>query len=298
MRPARILLIVVAVAAGGLAAVLAMRGSEAPELEPVQVTQVEQEPRTQVLVANRSMGLGHRIMPGDVAWQDWPQGAIRPEYITIEQVPDAPEQMEGAVARFEIFIGEPVREAKLVRSSQGYLSAVISQGMRAVSISVTPESASGGYIVPNDRVDVVLTRSGSSFSETILANVRVLAIGARLGEVPDAPEAAESPANQRFDTGQVATLELSPAQSESVLNASSAGRLALVLRSISDFAESPSSEQGRSQAIRLIRHGQERSVVSGSFVAEAPEPLEATSPPAPVLQTQQPIGDPVEIELR
>src|SRR5690606_3625979 len=136
---------------------------------------------------------------------------------------------------------EPIREAKLVHSDQGYLSAVITQGMRAVSIPVTPESASGGYIVPNDRVDVVLTRSGSAYSETILANVRVLAIGKRLGEVGTAagPADPQEPSSQVFEGSQVATLELSPTQSETILNATSAGRLALVLRSVVDFAQSP-----------------------------------------------------------
>lgn len=266
MKPARILLIAVALVAGGLAAWLATRGGDAPPPETNVVTQILEEPRARVLVATRAIGLGQRLGVSDVSWQDWPQGAVRSEYITANMVPDAPTQVSGAVARFEFFPGEPIREAKLVRSNQGYLSAVITQGMRAVSINVTPESASGGYIVPNDRVDVILTRSGSSYSETILSNVRVLAIGRRLGEVGSSAGSGDpqDPSSQVFENSQVATLELTPGQSESILNANSAGRLALALRSIVDFADSPSSApESTSQAIRLIRYGQQQAVVSG-----------------------------------
>ncbi|WP_116653295.1 Flp pilus assembly protein CpaB [Pelagibacterium sediminicola] len=272
MKPARILLIVVALVAGGLAAFLATRGGNTPAPQAVEVAETRPETRDRVLVATRAIGLGQRLTANDVAWQDWPEGALRAEYITAGQVPDAPTQIAGAVARFEFFPGEPIREAKLVRSEQGYLSAVITEGMRAVSIPVTPESASGGYIVPNDRVDVVLTRSGSAFSETILANVRVLAIGKRLGEVGETAGTAnpQEPTSQVFEGSQIATLELSPTQSETILNASSGGRLALVLRSVVDFAQSPSAEQGRTQAVRLIRYGQTEAVMSGSYQGSDP----------------------------
>lgn len=303
MKPARILLIVVALVAGGLAAFLATRGGDAPTPQTVEVTQIQPEPRTQVLVATRAVGLGQRLTAGDVGWQDWPQGAVRGEYITSEQVPDAPAQVAGAVARFEFFPGEPIREAKLVRSDQGYLSAVITEGMRAVSIPVTPESASGGYIVPNDRVDVVLTRSGSSYSETILANVRVLAIGKRLGEVGTTASTADpqEPSSQVFDGNQVATLELTPTQAETILNATSAGRLALVLRSVVDFAETPSAQQGRTQAVRLIRYGQTQAVMAGSYqgsdpaTQSGPSISATTAEPGPASQPTPPASEPVEL---
>jgi pilus assembly protein CpaB len=303
MKPARILLIVVALVAGGLAAFLATRGGDAPAPQTVEVTQIREEAKTKVLVATRAIGLGQRLTANDVSWQDWPQGAVRSEYITAELAPDAPAEVTGAVARFEFFPGEPIREAKLVSSEQGYLSAVITQGMRAVSIPVTPESASGGYIVPNDRVDVVLTRSGSAFSETILANVRVLAIGKRLGEVgPTAGTAdPQEPSSQVFDGNQVATLELSPTQSETILNATSAGRLALVLRSVVDFAQRPSSEQGRTQAVRLIRYGQTQAVMSGSYQGsdpaspQGPAMTPMTAEPQGATEPTPPASEPVEL---
>jgi len=287
MKPARIILLVVAILAGGLAAFLATRGG-APQVQQIADTiEIRQEPRSQVLIASRPIGLGQRITPGDVTWQDWPEGAVRPEYITANAVPDAPNQLAGTVARFEIFTGEPIREAKLVSSDQGYMSAVITQGMRAVSVGVTAESASGGYIVPNDRVDVVLTRSSAGVSETILANVRVLAIGNRLGETGATgsdSNNSENPRSQVFESSQIATLELTPAQAETILNASSSGRLALVLRSVVDFGETAMAAAGRSQAVQLIRYGQQDSVMAGTVAPDDPALTgEAALPALPAL---------------
>ena len=285
MKPARILLLLVAIVAGGLAAFLATRG-EAPQTQIIQTTQIQQEAKRQVLVATSTIGVGQRLTRNLVSWQDWPDGAVRPEYITSDVIPDAPDQMVGTVARFEIFAGEPIREAKLVRADQGYLSAVIQQGMRAVSVSVSAESGAGGYIVPNDRVDVISTQRTASGSgtRTILSNVKVLAIGKRLGEVgasagnPD----PNDPQAQVFGDQAIATLELSPGQTEIIVGAASGGQLTLVLRSVADFT--PSADEGLLQAsnqpIRLIRFGVESNTASAPLAME-PEgaiPADAGAP--------------------
>lgn len=268
MKPARILLLAVALIAGGLAAFLATRGQGPAPAAVETVTQVREEAKAQVLVASTNIGVGQRLNQNFVEWQDWPEGALRPEYITASTNPDAIELMAGTVARFEIFPGEPIRRAKLVRSDQGYLSAVLPQGMRAVSIGVTAESGAGGFIVPNDRVDVVQTRRAStgSSSQVILANVKVLAIGHRLGEVgaTSGMDPNEDPQAQIFNSATLATLELDPAQAETIITASSGGQLSLVLRSVQDFSQPADlSQQRSSQAIRLIRFGNETNVVSG-----------------------------------
>jgi pilus assembly protein CpaB len=300
MKPARILLIVVAIVAGGLAAFLATRGNAPSTDQPVESAQVQMEPRARVLVASRAIGLGQRLTSEDVSWQDWPEGALRSEYITAHAVPDATQQVAGAVARFEFFPGEPIREAKLVNADQGYLSAVIGQGMRAVSVSVTPDSASGGYIVPNDRVDVVLIRSGGDYSETILSNIRVLAIGTRLGEIGTTGGGADpaNPSSQVFESAEIATLELTPGQSETILHAGASGRLALVLRSVVDFAETADPAQGASQTVRLIRYGQAQSVTSNtprnaplpgtsvSALENPAAPATPVSPSSPVIEVR------------
>jgi pilus assembly protein CpaB len=276
MRPARLILLLVALIAGGLAAFLVLRGGEQPA--PQVVTQAAPvETKTQILVAAAPIGVGERLSTAAVQWQDWPESALRPEYVTISSMPEAPAELTGAVARFEFFPGEPIRQEKLVTTGQGYLSAVLAPGKRGVSVPVAPATAAGGFIVPNDHVDVLLTRSTEmgQVSEVVLPNVRVLAIGTRLGEVGATGAGTQTDANQTesgsgsgtqgqaFENATIATLELDPAQAETLVNSTSQGELSLTLRSMADFSEAP-SVTGTSQTVRLIRFGREQSVMSGN----------------------------------
>ncbi|HTN64488.1 MAG TPA: Flp pilus assembly protein CpaB [Devosia sp.] len=288
MKPARIILLLVALVAGGLAAFLVTRGGGPAATQVVTNEVVRQEAKTQILVAKTPIGMGERLTAAAVEWQDWPEGALRPEYVTISAMPDAPKVLTGSVARFEFFPGEPIRQQKLVTTEQGYLSAVLSKGMRGVSVPVTAASSAGGYIVPNDHVDVLLSRQTEQgqISEVVLANVRVLAIGNRLGEVGASGGATDAdpdagPQAQVFADSTIATIELSPGQAETLINAASQGDLSLSLRSIADFAESPTAARqatATTTSVRLIRFGQEQSVMSG--VASQPSEQAAAVEPA------------------
>lgn len=282
MRPARIILLLVALVAGGLAAWLATRGGS-PEPAP-QIVEVVQSPGTQILVAKEPIGVAERLSPDNVEWLDWPESAVRPDYVTISAMPEAPNDLAGAVARFEFFPGEPIREVKLVRADQGYLSAVLEKGKRGVSIPVSDVSASGGFIVPNDRVDIVLTQdsSGGDISRTLLSNVKILALGSRLGEVggTGAPADPENPRAEQFGGGTIATLELSPAEAETLINATKVGSLSLVLRSVADFNETNETVQASNQAIRVIRFGNESSVMTGNIGGAEPAAAPTVAPAA------------------
>lgn len=276
MRPARIILVIVALVAGGLAAILVMRTGRAPAPTQQVVTEVVQEAKTRILVAKAPIGIGQRLTPETLEWQDWPEGALRPEYVTISAMPDAPEELTNAVARFEFFPGEPIREQKLVRADQGYLSAVLAPGMRGVSVGVTAVSSAGGFVVPNDHVDVLLTTTTAAGqqSEVVLSNVRVLAIGKRLGEMGasggDEKGENDSPTPETFEKSTIATLELTPGQAETLINASMRGQLSLTLRSVADFAKGPDTGPANtSQSVRVIRFGKEQSVLAGTL-AQAP----------------------------
>ena len=257
--PSRIALLAVALIAGGLAAYITMQGSQPVTQTVIQpVTEVVQEARLQVLAAKTGIGLGQRLTPETVEWIDWPEGAVRSEYITATAMPDAVTEMNGAVARFEFFPGEPIRADKLAQPGDGYLSAVLDTGTRGVSVTVSASSASGGFIVPNDRVDVVLTRAasegGAQVSDTILHNVRVLAIGTRLGETGTTGAATdpENPRAEIFANEAIATLQLDSNQAEVIINATGAGRLTLLLRPIVDTAEAAAiEERSANQAIRI-----------------------------------------------
>ncbi|HEY9010722.1 MAG TPA: Flp pilus assembly protein CpaB [Devosia sp.] len=266
MKPTSIVLLLVALIAGGLAAFLATQQSG-----PVQVvegpTTVVQEAKARILVAMAPIGVGQRLSPATVQWGDWPEGAVRDDYITIAERPEALSDITGAVARFEIFPGDPITEQKLVRTGQGYMSAVLDKGKRGVSVAVEAASASGGFIMPNDHVDVISSRQSATglVSETILSNIKVLAIDARLGETGDtgAPPDPENP-NAVFQSKAIATLELDPGQAEVVVNAAQVGTVSLSLRSIADFQGGPeAAAQRTSQNVRLIRFGEPTTVVAG-----------------------------------
>jgi pilus assembly protein CpaB len=273
MKPARIILLVVALLAGGLAAFLVTRGGR-PAPQPETVTQVIQEEKAQILVAKTPIGIGERLNPLTLEWVDWPVGALRDDYVTIAAMPDATAELTGAVARYEFFPGEPIREAKLVRADQGYLSAVLSEGMRGVSVGVSAVSSAGGFVVPNDHVDVILTTqtAAGEQSEVILANVRILAIGKRIGEVgvsggqsEEDTAAGAPPRPITFDRSTIATLELDPVQAETLINASTRGQLTLTLRSVVDFGKGTTvAERASNQTVRVFRFGQEQAVMAGN----------------------------------
>jgi pilus assembly protein CpaB len=294
MRPARILLLLVALVAGGLAAYLATRNSGSSAIVQKIAAPVEQA-KTKVLVAKADIGVGQRLNAGDVEWQAWPEGDVRPEFITIAKSPDATAKISGAVARFEIFPGEPILNAKLVHSDEGFLSAVLPEGMRGVSVQVSAESGSGGFIIPNDRVDVVVTQTqnGQTTSHVILSDVKVLAIGTRLGQsgstgAPKDAGSGNDPQSQVFTSNTIATLELTPGQADTLINATATGKVSLVLRSVADFGKTAETAAGAADSnhtVKVIRFGRSVDVTAGS-----PDQGQATVAPAAYIPPAEPIS--------
>ena len=295
MRPARLLLLLVALVAGGLAAFLATRNSGPPTIvQKIAAPAVQSS--TKVLVAKSPIGVGQRLAAADVEWQSWPEGDVRPEYITIAKSPDATAQISGAVARFEIFQGEPILDAKLVHSDQGFLSAVLPSGMRGVSVSISAESGSGGFIIPNDRVDVVVTnnRNGQTVSRVVLSDVKVLAIGTRLGQsgTTGAPKEPDNPRSQVFTSNSIATLELTPDQADTLINATATGKISLVLRSVADFgkkATSADTSNDSNATVKIIRFGRTADVTAGSTDQGQATVAPAAYMPVPEAVTSQPV---------
>jgi len=251
LTPSRIILIAIALSAGGIAAFLATTIEQpAPPVEVV--TEVLAAPTTKVLVASQVMGIGQRISATTVEWTDWPESAVRPEFLTSSAMPDAIADIDGQVVRTEIQPGEPILEAKLVQPGGSYLASVLAPGTRGVSVPVEAATASGGFISPNDRVDVIATRifETRQVTETILSNVRVLALNGRLGDAEVAQAEGEEAETGVFTGKALATLELSTPQAELVVNAMAIGTLALVLRPITDGAAGAPAQPTANQSIR------------------------------------------------
>lgn len=259
MKPARILVLFIAIAAGGIAAMLAGRQDEPAPVAQAPVPQME---TVEVLVAATDIGIGHAVGQGDLRWQTWPAAAANANFIRQRDRPDAINQLAGSIARGPFSAGEPIREAKLIKgTSSGYMAAILPSGMRAVSTEISPESGVGGFVLPNDHVDVILTRRDKEAekaagvevvtSETILTNVRVLAID----------QTVEEKSGQRVVVGKTATLELSPRQVETLALSRQLGTLSLALRSMADVdkskAEPDKDDKGSSRrgGINMVRFG-------------------------------------------
>jgi pilus assembly protein CpaB len=258
MKAARLVVLVVAVAAGGVAALLAGRsGDEAPPPAPIQTVKMD---TVDILVARADIPLGHAVSAQDMQWQQWPTQAASPAFVRRTDKPDSIEQLSGAIARAPFVAGEPIREAKLIKANgSGYMAAVLDKGMRAISTEISPETGAGGFILPNDRVDVILSRkdreaekSGAAetqVSETILINIRILAIDQTLGEKD----------GQKVVIGKTATLELSPRQAETLALSRQLGTLSLALRSLADAGETrlPNEDErgGKRAGINTVRFG-------------------------------------------
>jgi pilus assembly protein CpaB len=257
MKAARLVVLGVALAAGGIAALLASRDNPS---EPPKVANVVPLDTVEVLVAKSDLGMGQVIKDQDIGWQTWPTAAAGPSYIRKSEKPNAVEEFTSAIVRTPFFTGEPIRETKLIRAKgAGFMAAILPSGMRAVSTEISPETGAGGFILPNDHVDVILTRRDKAaekstgidvhVSETILSNVRVLAID----------QAIEEKNGQRVVVGKTATLELTPRQAETLALSRQLGTMSLALRSLVDSkstsADSTDDKDGRRGSINTVRFG-------------------------------------------
>ena len=256
MYTARIIVLIIALGAGGIAAYLAS-GSESNKAAPaIPVAQLQ---TVDVLVAKSDIGLGQSVKPENLQWQTWPVATASSTLIRRSDRPNAATEIVGEIARAPFISGEPIREQKLVKADgSGFMAAILPTGMRAVSTEITPETGAGGFILPNDRIDVILSkheknpdRPGTETvqSETVLTNIRVLAID----------QAPKEKDGQNSVVGRTVTLELKPEQAETLARVRQSGTLSLALRSIADVNAVDSNTDGqrqrRSDSVNVVRYG-------------------------------------------
>lgn len=262
MPASRLIILGVAVAAAGGAGYVAKNMVAAPP--PRVVADAPKQPAIalqDVLVLSGDVAMGS-LLGDNISWQQWPASGVNANFITRAAEPDAAEKLKGSVARVAMYTGEPLRRSKLVGEGQSFMSSILPSGMRAVATAISADTSAGGFILPNDFVDVIMTRradasnGGSGFStETILKNIRVLAIDQTIQEDEE---------GKKTRVGQTATLELTPQQAEIITVAQQmADRLTLALRSITDTNERNLGEadylvngNGRRGTVRLIKSGE------------------------------------------
>lgn len=251
MPISRLLVFALSLSTGGGAAYLTTMSEPKGDQLIMSAPAVPAE-RIEVLVAANDLEQRKRLEPGDLQWKPWPKDALTEGYILRDDQPDAMTTVSGKLVRSTILAGEPLREEKISATNTGYLSALLSPGKRAVSVKITSESTAGGFILPDDRVDVLHTTVGGNgragHTRTVVTNIRVLAID----QQTSAPEA------NAVTSAKTATLELAPEQVEVVSAAEANGTLSLSLRSAADNSDVQYIASESERVVQIITSGQAR----------------------------------------
>ena len=221
-----------------------------------------------VLIAATPIEFGAVLNETNVRWQTWPNSVPLAGVVRKSANPKAMEEYKGAIVRGQFLQNEPIRTDRLVRGpNANFMSTLVPSGKRAVAINIDASGATsaGGFILPNDRVDIVrVFRDEESAkagvgdvmtSHTILQNVRVLAIGPNV----------QTENGKAVVVGTNATLELDPRQAEYIILAQRTGQLSLVLRSLTDALNDTTttdaqSEQRVDKSMTIVRFGAASSV--------------------------------------
>ena len=238
MNLARVILIVAAFSVAGVTAFLVKNYLNSKEAEfsvTNKAPKIEKAPTVRVLVADSDLAAGTMVSKNLLRWQAWPNDGLSPEYIVQgkDGISHKPVDFSGWAVRRGIATGEPITRHRLLEpGTAGFLAGALSPGMRATSISVNAETGAAGFILPGDRVDVILTQQISQISgdervnrtkiisETVISNVGVLAIDQDFNDI-----------DEQTRVGKTVTLELTPKQAESLAVAKRMGRISLSLRS-------------------------------------------------------------------
>lgn len=260
MNMQRVLVLGVAAIAAGGAAFLArglLGGGTAPVVAaPPQIS------TTEVLVASDNLQPGTALNATKVHWQRWPRGNVDSTFITVDQAPNLDAAVKGTVVRAPLLNGQPISNTAIVHAdAASFMSASLSPGMRALSFAISTDTGAGGFILPNDRVDVVLTQKLSDNpphyrASTILENVRVLAMDQTFKEDKD----------QKVVLAKTATVELTPDEAELLARSQATGTISLALRALGDSNPENSiavasnsrmkpKSNGESADVTVIRYG-------------------------------------------
>lgn len=256
MNTQRIIVLGFALVAAGGAAFL-VRGMLGGGTPVVQAKPAPTMAMSEVLVASTNLTPGQALTAEQVRWEKWPTSTVDPSFITHAAAGDEEQAVKGTVVRAMILPGQPITKTAIVRGdASGFMAATLGQDMRAVSIAISTDSGAGGFILPNDRVDVILTRkpqgsNGRGFAKTILSNLRVLAVDQTFKQEKDT----------RTVVGKTATVEVTSDQAEVISAAGTSGQLSLALRPLSEVSASLSDPARKRRAaaydgpVSVIRYG-------------------------------------------
>jgi pilus assembly protein CpaB len=199
-----------------------------PPPDPATITAAT---KVTVVITTHPVRAGNLLKPEDLTGKEISQREAGDD--GSRDTPDARQALAGAMVRRSLGAGEVVRMKDVMRpGDHGFLAAVLSPGMRAVSVGVDAITGTAGLIWPGDRIDLILTQAIGDAAlpvwrriaaETVLSDVRVIAIDQQLieGVAPDGKEGK----------ARTVTMEVTSAQAERVSVATRLGRLSLAVRS-------------------------------------------------------------------
>ncbi|HZT50782.1 MAG TPA: Flp pilus assembly protein CpaB [Stellaceae bacterium] len=216
------------------------RGAAGPQ-QPVAV----QVAASDVMVAARDLPAGTVLKAADVRWQRWPQDAIDPAFLVREKGADPQKDAVGRIVLRGLEAREPITPQRLLHAGEaGFLAAALAPGKRAVAIKIDATTGAAGFVLPADRVDVLLTEryavpadaaaqreglpqvASKDVASVVLRDIKVLAIDQVMQDIDSKPKLART-----------ATLEVDLAQAEKLALAAGMGTLSLALRSHAAPAE-------------------------------------------------------------
>ena len=243
MRNTRALLMIVISIGLGLAAVL---------LASRWVMQQTSVASTKVVVASKDIDLGTKLSPDVLQLRDWPAGSV-PEgsFKDTDTLLKDPKTQNARVLRMTLQQGEPVLESKLAPvGTQGGMSAVISEGKRAITVRVNDVIGVAGFALPGNYVDILVNTVDESsksqgqektISKIVLERILVLAIAQEVSRDETKPKVVNA-----------VTLEVTPEQAEKIDLARSVGSLSLVLRNQIDTASAQTEGVTKQQLLGRI----------------------------------------------
>lgn len=239
-----------------IAAALLARGMMGGGTPQVAAKNAPQMPMSDVLIASSVLQPGQALTADQVRWQKWPTSSVDSTFITRDSVASIDDVVKGTVVRSPLASGQPITNAAIIHGNAvGLMAAMLNPGMRAISIPISTDSGAGGFILPNDRIDLILIRKGDAnrvSSSTLLTDVRVLAVDQTFKQDKDT----------KTVIGKTATLEVTPAQAERVAKAQNQGTLSLSLRPL--VSSDPSMA---SNASAPVAHGSSEREEGGDVVS-------------------------------
>ena len=191
------------------------RGAAEASIQPATVS---------VVVARRDIEFGQPVGAQVLRLQPWPRNAVPSGAFTDMNELVSSNSADGRRVLSKIYEGEIILSSKVSEPGERVtIVQKITEGMRAMSISVNAVTAVGGFVTPGDHVDIVLTQNigGSLKAGTFLQNVRVIGVDQQSEENSEQPTVART-----------VTVEVSPEDGQKLALAQRAGTLSLTLRTL------------------------------------------------------------------